>query len=56
MKKRFYTKPLIEINFIDHEISLVMMSEADPPEEPLGANESTPELSTSSFEENPFGE
>lgn len=60
MKKRHYTKPLIEVNRIDNEISLVMMSadEGTPPDEVLGAaSETTPELSSSStFDDNPFGE
>ncbi len=64
MRKKAYTKPRIEINEIDNEISLVMMTdEYTPPDKPgpPSASQVAPESESSptqlnSFEDNPFGD
>jgi len=57
MSKKVYTKPELEICFIDNEISLVMMTdEGTPPGK--GVNQEvvpTGPAQQNNFEENPFG-
>ncbi len=57
MKKKIYNKPLLEISYIDHEISLVMMTGETVPPGPPSAQEASQAgaVQQNNFEENPFG-
>ena len=56
LTKKIYTKPLLEVIDVDHEISLVMFSVENPPGLSAPTSDPTPSrIGADSAESNPFG-